>query len=199
MDVFHVNLRATNHIDWNGNGVGSLAGNRLAELVINYYSLAWLDRHLKGKLAFDEDGAVITYDDRTEAEERAYRQAEAQDAFDRLTAMQFDDSADRHNISMGWYDPIQHATSADPAYGGNVPYSIEGLWITDRLSQEFRSFCSVSVPDYEGGSDGTPGSAVLVRADSGSEGDVRFTGCPEIVDGDDSEDPVGESLGVTRL
>jgi pimeloyl-ACP methyl ester carboxylesterase len=177
MDVYHVTFRATNHIDWNGNGVGSLAGNRLAELVINYYSLAWLDRHLKGLLAFDSAGSVITYEGRTEAEERAYRQAQAQDAFDRLTAMKFDDSADIHNISMGFYDPVKHATSGDPLYGGNVPYSIEGLWVTDRLSQEFRSFCSVSVPDYVGGSDGSPGSPVVVSADSGTTGDIRFTGC----------------------
>lgn len=180
MDVYHLNLRATNHIDWNGNGVGSLSGNRLSELVINYYSLAWLDRHLKGKLAFDEDGAVITYDGRTETEERVYRQAHAQDAFDRLTSLTFDDSADRHNISMGFYDPIQHLTSGDPVYGGNVPYSIDGLWITDRLSQEYRSFCSVSVPDYVGGSDGTPASETSARADSGADGDIRFTGCTVI-------------------
>jgi hypothetical protein len=178
MDVYHVTFRATNHIDWNGNGVGSLAANRLAELLINYYSIAWLDRHLKGKLALVADGGVITYNGRTEAEERAYRQAQAQDAFDRLTAMQFDDSADRHNISMGWYDPVQHATSGNPLYGGNVPYSIEGLWVTDRLAQEYRSFCSVSVPDYVGGGDGTPGSPAAALADSGPDGDIRFTGCP---------------------
>lgn len=178
MDVMHLTFRATNHIDWNGNGVGSLAGNRLAELVINYYSLAWLDRHLQGKLVFAPSGDVITYDGRTEAEERAYRQARAQDAFDRLTAMQFDDSVDIHNISMGFYDPEQHATSGDPLYGGNVPYSIDGLWVTDRLAQEYRSFCSVSVPDYIGGGDGSPGSPVVARADSGADGDMRFTGCP---------------------
>jgi dienelactone hydrolase len=177
MDVFHVTLRATNHIDWNGSGVGSLAGNRFAELVINYYSLAWLDRHLRGKLIFDGDGQVVTYDGRTETEERSYRQVVAQDAFDRLVAMQFDDSADIHNISMGFYDPVKHATSGDPLYGGNVPYSIDGLWVTDRLAQEYRSFCSVSVPDYVGGSDGSPGSPVVARADSGADGDIRFTGC----------------------
>lgn len=180
LDVYHVTLRATNHIDWNGNGVGSLAGNRLAELVINYYNLAWLDRQLKGELVFDEAGNVITFEGRTEAEERAYRQAQAQDAFDRLTAMKFDDSADKHNISMGFYDPIQHTASGDPLYGGNVPYSIEGLWVTDRLAQEYRSFCSVSVPDYVGGSDGSPGSPVAASADSGADGDVRFTGCPVV-------------------
>ncbi|MGH2808266.1 MAG: Ig-like domain-containing protein, partial [Actinomycetota bacterium] len=158
-------------------GVGSLAGNRLAELLINYYSLAWLDRHLQGRLVFDDAGNVVTSDGRTEAEERAYRQAQAQDAFDRLTAMVFDDSVDIHNISMGFYDPVQHATSGDPLYGGNVPYSIEGLWVTDRLAQEYRSFCSVSVPDYVGGSDGGPGSPVAAAADSGADGDIRFTGC----------------------
>jgi hypothetical protein len=141
-----------------------------------------LDRHLKGRLVFGPDGNVVTYEGRTEDEERAYRQAHAQDAFDRLTALRFDDSADIHNISMGWYDPVQHALSGDPLYGGNVPYSIEGLWVTDRLAQEFRSFCSVSVPDYVGGGDGSPGSPVAVRADSGAEGDIRFTGCP-VLDG----------------
>jgi len=63
-------------------------------------------------------------------------------------------------------------------YGGNVPYRIEGLFVTDRLSQEWRSFCSASVPDYVGGADGSPGSTVLARADSGSDGDMRLTGCP---------------------
>jgi pimeloyl-ACP methyl ester carboxylesterase len=175
LDVYHVTLRATSHIDWNGNGVGSLAGNRLAENVINYYSLAWLDRHAKGRLVLGEDGAVKTTHGRTEAEERAYRQAWAQSAFDRLTALRFDDSADRHNVSMGFYDPVQHATSGDPLYGGNVPYRIEGLWVTDRLSQEWRSFCSVSVPDYRKGVDGR---LAVARADSGADGDVRLTGCP---------------------
>jgi hypothetical protein len=96
--------------------------------------------------------------------------------------MRFDDSADIHNISMGFYDPQKHALSGDPLYGGNVPYSIEGLWVTDRLSQEFRSFCSVSVPDYLGGSDGSPGSPVVATADSGADGDIRFTGCPAAVE-----------------
>jgi len=182
MDVFHVTLRATNHIDWNGNGVGILAGNRLVEPVINYHTLAWLDRHLKGKLVLDADGNVVTSGDRTVAEERVYRQTLAQDAYDRLTALKFRaGSIDKHNTSMGFFDPIQLVTSGDPLYGGNVPYVIEGLWTTDRMAQEFRSFCSVSVPDYVGGSDGSPGSPVAAQADSGADGDMRFTGCPQIV------------------
>jgi hypothetical protein len=180
LDVFHVTFRGTSHIDWNGSGTGSLAGNRLAELAINYYSLAWLDRHLQGRLVLDEDGDVVTSGGRTETQERAYRQARAQDAFDRLTAMRFDDSADRHNISMGWYDPVQHATSGDPLYGGNVPYRVEGRYVTDRFAHDFRSFCSVSVPDYVHGSDGRPGSRTAARADSGADGDLRYTGCPEV-------------------
>jgi dienelactone hydrolase len=180
LDVMHLTFRATSHIDWNGYGTGSLAGNRLAELVINYYSLAWLDRHLGGRLVLDEAGRVVPSGGRTEAEERAYRQARAQDAFDRLTAMWFDDSADRHNISMGFFDPVQHVTSGDALYGGNVPYRVEGLSTTDRLSPYFRSFCSVSVPDYVGGGDGRPGGRTAARADSGADGDVRFTGCPEV-------------------
>jgi hypothetical protein len=87
------------------------------------------------------------------------------------TALAFDDSADRHNISMGLFDPVQMVTSGDPLYGGNVPYAIDGLWVTDRLSQEYRNFCSVSVPDYVGGSDGTPGSAAAARAHPGANRD----------------------------
>jgi hypothetical protein len=178
MDLFNLTFRATNHIDWNGNGVGSLAGNRLAEPVINYYTLAWLDRHLKGRLVFDGDGDAVTTGGRNEEEERLYRQSLAADAYQRLTALRFPvGSIDKHNISQGFYDPVQHLTSGDPLWGGNVSYRIEGLWTTDRLSPEFRSFCSVSVPDYINGSDGAAGSAVAARADSGAGGDIRLTGC----------------------
>jgi dienelactone hydrolase len=177
LDVFAINLRATSHIDWNGSGTGSLAGNRLAELVINYYSIAWLDRHLQGRLVLDGDGGVVPTHGRTEAQERVFRQAQAQDAFDRLTATRFDDSADRHNVSLGFYDPVQHVTSGDALYGGNVPYRIEGTYVTDRMAHDYRSFCSVSVPDYRRGVDGRRSVA---RADSGADGDMRHTGCPVV-------------------
>jgi hypothetical protein len=182
MDVMHIAFRATNHIDWNGYGVGSLAGNRLSEPLINYYNLAWLDRHLQGRLVMDGDGNVVASAGRTEAEERAYRQTQAQDAFDRLTAMRFPEgSIDRHNVSQGFYDPVQLAQSGDPLFGGNVPYSIEGLWTTDRLAHDYRSYCAVSVPDYVHGSDGSPGSPAASRADSGpGPDDMRIRGCPEV-------------------
>ena len=105
MDLLHLNFRDTVHIDWNGRGVG-LSGNRLAEQATNYYNVAWLDRHLKGKLVVDGSGAVVTAAGRSEAEERAYRQAQAQSAFERLTSKKFlPGTIDKHNISMGFYDP----------------------------------------------------------------------------------------------
>lgn len=177
LDVFNFSARATVHTDWNGYGVG-LAGNRLGELLFNYYNLAWLDRHLKGKLVFD-GGNVVTADGRTEPEERAYRQAVASDAFDRLIARRFDDSVDAHNISMGFYDP-DVAIAAGDLYAGNVPYRVQGLETRDRFSPYFRSVCSISVPDYVGGSDGRPGSPSARRADTTADGDMRFVGCPEV-------------------
>ena len=181
LDVFHVTFRATNHIDWNGNGVGSLAGNRLAEPIINYYTLAWLDRHVRGALVVDGDGDVVTSGGRSAWQERWFRQGIVLDAYRRLTALRFDGTYDVHNISQGFYDPVQHATSGDPLWGGNVPYTVEGLWTTDRFAQEYRSFCHVTVPDYFAG-DGSPGSPVIKVADSGADGDMRFTGCPDVDD-----------------
>lgn len=176
MDVFHATLRSSSHTDYNGYGVG-LAGNRYAEVVINYYTLAWLDRHVMGELVL-EGGDVVAFDGRSGSEERAYRQAIATDAFERLTALRFDDSADIHNVSMGFFDPVQLIESGNPIWGGNVPYTIEGMSVVDRWSPYFRNVCSVSVPDYVGGSDGEPGSAVAARADTAADGDLRFTGCP---------------------
>jgi hypothetical protein len=181
LDVFNFSARATVHTDWNGYGVG-LAGNRLAELLINYYNLAWLDRHLKGRLVFDGAGGVVTSEGRTEAEERAYRQAVADDAFERLIARTFDDSADIHNISMGFWDPDQAIASGDLLYGGNVPYRVEGLETRDRFSPYYRSVCSISVPDYVNGGTGRADDSVAParRADTTADGDMRFIGCPEI-------------------
>ena len=181
LDVFNFTARATVHTDWNGYGVG-LAGNRLIELLINYYNLAWLDRHLKGRLVFDATGAVVTSGGRTAKQERAYRQAFADDAFARLTARYFDDSADVHNISMGFWDPMLAVTSGDPQYGGNVPYAVAGLETRDRFSPYFQSVCSLTLPNYVKGGTGRPGDPIAPkrRADTTANGDMRFIGCPEI-------------------
>jgi len=62
-----------------------------------------------------------------------------------LTASVFDGSADLHNISQGFFDPVKAATAADP-YGGNVPYSIDGMSVADRVSFYYLSKCNLSEP-----------------------------------------------------
>ena len=177
LDVMHLSMRDTVHTDWNGYGTG-LAGNRLFELASNYYNVAWLDRHLKGKLVLDAAGRVVPSGGRNARQERAYRQAEAQSAFERLVSKTFPSGTiDKHNISMGFWDPAKAAASGDPLFGGNVPYSVEGTWTLERLSPFYRNFCSISVPDYARGASGAPGSRLAATADSGSDGDMRLTGC----------------------
>jgi len=172
MDVMHLTMRDTVHTDWNGYGTG-LAGNRLFELASNYYNVAWLDRHLKGKLVVDAAGAVVTSAGRSEEAERAFRQAQAQSAFDRLVSKTFlPGTIDKHNISMGFWDPAKAQASGDALFGGNVPYRVEGTWTLERLSPFYRNYCSVSVPDYVGGS-----GVAAARAESGADGDMRLTGC----------------------
>jgi dienelactone hydrolase len=74
--------------------------SRYGALVASYYTLAWFDRYLRGGSA------------------------------ERLTATNFDDSADLHSISGGTFDP---------ATGANVPPRIGGRPVADRLSFHFRS------------------------------------------------------------
>lgn len=186
VDTMGLSFRAWTHTDYNGNG--GPAGNRWAELTSNYFTLAWFDRYVKGKLVVDGDGNVVTSGGRTEAEERAYRQALAQNAYDRLrvtTDKTFDDSVDRHNISMGFWNPEKAATSpsADPGLGGNVTYALEDTPIWWRLSFYAPSVCFISAPDYVGGSNvsyGGTGSEIAARADSTVAGDIRLNGCPEV-------------------
>ena len=121
VDSMKVALRATTHLDWTPS---EPSGNRYGEIVSVYYTIAWFDRYLKGAA----DPAV------------------AADAFARLTADRFDGSADRHNISQGLYDPVKAAASPGDPYAGNVPYTIAGLPVRDRLSFYFPSKCFLSVP-----------------------------------------------------
>ena len=100
-----------------------LATSRYGELVSLYYTIAWFDRYLRGTA----DSSI------------------AEDAFARLTAPVFDDSADIHNISQGFYDPIAALASAN-LDAGNVPYRLEGMPTSNRLSFYFRSKCDIGVP-----------------------------------------------------
>ena len=119
VDTMQIPLRAALHLDW---VPSQLSGNRYAEAVTVYYTLAWFDRYVRG----GTDPGL------------------AAEAFERLTAASFDDSADRHNVSQGIFDP-DLASSGDP-YAGNVPYSIAGWRVADRLSFYFRAKCFLTVP-----------------------------------------------------
>ncbi|RZL66398.1 MAG: hypothetical protein EOP81_00035 [Variovorax sp.] len=121
IDTMLIVPRAATHLDY------SLFGGpatRLGESVINYYTLAWFDRYLKG----------------------AHDPALAQDAFLRLTATTFSDAADRHNISQGRYSAAA-ADAAGSVMAGNQPYRIAGLPVRDRLSFYFKSRCHLGAPD----------------------------------------------------
>lgn len=120
VDTMQIGLRAATHLDFVPT---LLSGNRYAEIVTVYYTLAWFDRHLKGP------GDPVA----------------AADAHERLVAREFDRSADRHNISQGFFDPAQAALAGDP-YGGNVPYSLENRPVPSRLSFYFDSKCFLTVP-----------------------------------------------------
>jgi pimeloyl-ACP methyl ester carboxylesterase len=139
VDAMKVALRAATHLDW---VPSEPSGNRYAEIVSVYYTLAWFDRYLKG---------------------RGHPKL-ARDAYARLTATKFDDSADRHNISQGFWDPAKAATSGDPLYGGNVPYTIAGMPVADRLSFYFASKCFITPPP------GVPGPRTV-------SDDMRTEGC----------------------
>ena len=120
VDTMQLARRAATHHDW---VPSDLSGNRYAEIVTVHYTLAWFDRYVRGP---------------TEP-------AVAADAFERLTARAFDGSADRHNISQGFYDAAPGASAGDPL-AGNVPYTIEGGAVADRLSFYYLSKCFLTVP-----------------------------------------------------
>lgn len=183
VDSLLITPRATTHLDWAGTFT---FGSRYNEATSNHYGLAWFDRYLKGKLVVNGAGNVVTSGGRSAAEERAYRQAVAEEAFGRLVAERFDGTVDRHNISQGFYDPAQAASNADPLLGGNVPYKVAGLPLADRLSFYYRSVCFLSVPDYSAGT-GAVGDPIRIRATTGLDGDMRADGCPvtfSVVDSD---------------
>jgi len=138
VDSMNVAMRAATHLDW---VPSQPSGNRYVETVSVYYTLAWFERYLKGS----GDSKL------------------ARDAFERLTASVFDDSADRHNISQGFYDATRATAAGDP-YAGNVPYRIKGMPVANRMSFYFPSKCYLSVPGAEG-----------LRAVSE---DMRAKGCP---------------------
>ena len=110
VDSMQVAIRATVHIDWGRPSGGTFS--RYGEMVASYYTLAWFDRYLRG----------------------ANNVGVAADALRRLMATEtFDGSADVHSIGTGTFDPEQAAVGAS-VEAGNVPFTIEGLPVRNRLS-----------------------------------------------------------------
>lgn len=177
VDTMQIPLRAALHLDW---VPSQLSGNRYAEAVTVYYTLAWFDRYVRG----------------------ATLPEVATDAFERLTATEFDASADRHNISQGIFD-ADLATSTDP-YAGNVPYSIAGLPVADRLSFYFRAKCSLTVP---GSSDTVKANDLRTEVCEGrasteaQPGSERAAGTPDSdsSDGGTRMIVIGAVIGVLML
>jgi dienelactone hydrolase len=89
--------------------------NELGERIASYYTRAWFDLQLKGDPA----------------------------GFDRLTATEFDGSADK-DIGAGTFDPASYDPT-DP-YSGNIPYKIEGVKVPGAVSFYYRSAYSLDDP-----------------------------------------------------
>ena len=110
VESMQVGIRAATHIDWGRPGGGTFS--TYGEMVESYYTLAWFDRYLKGA----NDAGV------------------AADARRRLTAIgTFDGSVDVHSIGTGFFDPAQ-AAAGGSAEAGNVPITIEGFPVCNRIS-----------------------------------------------------------------
>jgi dienelactone hydrolase len=107
VDTMKVTLRAATHLDYTQFGLAG-TGSRYGATVAEYYTLAWVDKYLRGAT----DPAV------------------AADALRRLTAMTFDASEDVHSVSSGQFDPVTQS---------NVPATLSGQPVLDRLSFHFRS------------------------------------------------------------
>ena len=130
VDTMLVQLRSSTHLEFSYVPY-ILPASRHGERVAMYYTLAWFDRFLKGG-----DPSAI----------------------ERLTALDFDDSADRSSIGGGTFDATQIQPGVAGA-DGNVPYRIAGDCVANRLSFYYTS-------------------KYFLPADGTSSDDMRGRGCP---------------------
>jgi hypothetical protein len=116
-DAMQVALRASMHLEYSYVPY-ILPASHYGERVAFYYTLAWFDRYLRGMAS-------------------GYR---------RLVATRFDNSSDVHSIGGGTFSAARAAADpADPA-AGNVPTTIAGLPVADRLSFYYDSEYSLTPP-----------------------------------------------------
>jgi dienelactone hydrolase len=129
VDTMLVQLRSSTHLEFSYVPY-ILPASRHGERVTMYYTLAWFDRFLKGDT----------------------------NATNRLTALDFDDSADRSSIGGGTFDP-QRIQPGVKGADGNVPYRIGGDCVANRLSIYYTS-------------------KYFLPRDGESAADMRALGCP---------------------
>jgi hypothetical protein len=120
-DSMQVALRASTHLEY-GYIPYILPASHYGERVAFYYSLAWFDDYVRGMGS-------------------GYR---------RLVATEFDNSSDVHSIGSGRFS-VQRALAnpADPT-AGNVPTTIRGLPVADRLSFYYDSEYALTPPNRPG-------------------------------------------------
>jgi dienelactone hydrolase len=116
-DTMQIALRSSTHLEYTYVPY-ILPASKLGERVAFYYTLAWFDRYLRNKRG----------------------------AFGRLVATRFDGSADAHSIGAGYYDPTKAAANPADTTAGNVPYTIKGLPVADRVSIYYDSEYSLTSP-----------------------------------------------------
>ena len=117
VDSMQVALRSSTHLEWTYVPY-ILPASSKGERVAMHYTLAWMDRYVKG-----------SPDGQRGLDRLAARQVR-EDATRRLTLTSFDDSADASAIGAGTFDP---------ATLQNVPHTIEGESVADHLSIYHRS------------------------------------------------------------
>src|SRR3954453_12749119 len=116
-DVMQIALRSSTHLEYTYVPY-ILPASRLGERVAYYYSQAWFDRYLRGSSV----------------------------AFDRLVSRSFDSSSDAHAIGAGDYDAAKAAANPTDTTAGNVPWTIKGLPVADRLSFYYGSEYALTAP-----------------------------------------------------
>lgn len=139
VDTMQIALRDSTHLEYSFIP-WILPASSLGERVAFYYTLAWFDYYLRHQSS----------------------------GFQRLVATTFDGSADAHAIGAGGYSVA--AALADPGNvaAGNVPHTIGGLPVDNRLSFYYESEYALSPP----AADGAPSTEPKVTC-----GDMR-AGCP---------------------
>jgi dienelactone hydrolase len=133
VDTMTVTTRASDHYEFGYQPFpADFPASRYGERVAFHYSLAWFDRYLKG-----DPGAKR-----------------------RLTAYEFDGSADTSSIGAGTYDPAKAIADPTNPFAGNVPYRIAGRCAANLLSFYYATAFSLD------------GGALF-------SGDVRARGCTD--------------------